>query len=1260
MDSKFTICSLNCRGLGEEKKRRDLFHYLRSQNYSFYFLQETHFQTNLEERIRSEWGSGIYFSSFTSNSKGVAILINNNVEYKIMEEIKDINGQLLLLHIKMFDKEFLLGNIYGPNNDSPNFFEELQENIEKVGIIDNLILAGDWNLVQNFEIDCDNYRRQNNIEACRKVNDMITTLDLVDIWRARNLDKRRYTWRRTNPFQQSRLDYFLVSDLLVPIISDADIKTGYRTDHSLVTLTIEFDKDENRKQFWKFNASLLSDIDYVQQINELIEQIINEYAAFPYNRTYIKDIPLEDLTLTISDQTFLDFLLMKIRSKTISYSSIKKKKLEEKEKRLMKEIEKLENNEIDENSYILIENKKEELVSIREIRMKGVLIRSKARWVEDGEKISSYFCNLEKRNYTNKRITKLTNHDETQITDKIEILNAVKSFYEKLYEKREVENIEINELVSNIPKIEQNRAQQLEGKLTLEELSFSLKNMPNGKSPGSDGFSAEFFKMFWQRLGPLVLRSLNEGFAKGELSNSQKEGVIICIPKSDDNRDKIKNWRPISLLNIVYKLGSASIANRMKAVLPDLISLDQTGFLSNRYIGDNIRLIYDVIDHLNSSDLPGILLILDFEKAFDSLDWSFLQKTLAAFGFMNDICNWIKIFYTKIKSTISVNGQISNWFDISRGCRQGDPISPYLFILCVEIMSIMIKENNKIKGIVINNEESKITQYADDSEILLDGNRDSFEETFVTIDKFSKASGLRLNVSKTNAVWLGSQRNSTVKFMPHLDIKWNPSKFKILGIWFTNDLVNCIELNFDEKFFEIKKLYSIWLKRNITPLGRIAILKSVILSKLVFLWILLPNPPDDIVDRIQLSIFKFIWKGKNDRINRKTSMKSVENGGLGIPNIRCYIQSLKLTWIRKLSNTQHKWKDILYAKYPRLRLLDKIGPNFSTEILNDFWKDVMYAYQSFGSKLKVEKVEDFLSEPIFYNKNVLINNHYINRESWVLKGIFTIKDLINDTGGYLTFLEFCIKYNLQREDFLYYSGCILAIKAYQRKLKITIDSDSNPAERNLLNQKIFQTVKGSKMYYQLFIETKENPNFCQKWDEKLNREMQWKYVFKKVYCIREIRLKWFQVRLMTRVLGTNIALYGMGIRNNNLCTFCLEERETIEHLFTECNVTWMFLTSLKTKLIELNIVDRNFNFKDEMLLFGTMDKEVLDVFEYILIVLRYYIYKCRCEDSFPSLEVFRNYLKNKYEIEKHIAQKNNILTKFNIDWAEWMDFVYEN
>ena len=157
-------------------------------------------------------------------------------------------------------------------------------------------------------------------------------------------------------------------------------------------------------------------------------------------------------------------------------------------------------------------------------------------------------------------------------------------------------------------------------------------------------------------------------------------------------------------MNTVYKIGSACIANRLKEVLPKLINEDQTGFMKQRYIGDNIRLIYDVISYLENHNLPGLLLNIDFEKAFDSVNLDFMFKVLRAFGFKQNMCRWIEVFYTNIKSCVIVNGQTTKWFDIERGCRQGDPISPYLFILCVEMFGMMVRRNDAIKGVRIGND----------------------------------------------------------------------------------------------------------------------------------------------------------------------------------------------------------------------------------------------------------------------------------------------------------------------------------------------------------------------------------------------------------------------------------------------------------------------------------------------------------------------------------------------------------------------------
>ena len=142
---------------------------------------------------------------------------------------------------------------------------------------------------------------------------------------------------------------------------------------------------------------------------------------------------------------------------------------------------------------------------------------------------------------------------------------------------------------------------------------------------------------------------------------------------------------------------------------------------------------------------------------------------------------------------------------------------------------------------------------------------------------------------------LGSKKYSRVKYMPHLKMVWNPTMFKILGIWFTQDLKECAAIKYNRNFDEVTKLFKIWSLRTITLLGRVAILKSLILSKLIHLWILLPDPPDNFVKALQKICFQFVWNGKQDRIARKTTIKDVNSGGLNIPDIKTYILALKLT-----------------------------------------------------------------------------------------------------------------------------------------------------------------------------------------------------------------------------------------------------------------------------------------------------------------------------------------------------------------------------
>ena len=159
--------------------------------------------------------------------------------------------------------------------------------------------------------------------------------------------------------------------------------------------------------------------------------------------------------------------------------------------------------------------------------------------------------------------------------------------------------------------------------------------------------------------------------------------------------------------------------------------------------------------YTESRNIPGLLVFIDFEKAFDSISWSFIYKVLKYFGFGEYIVDWVKILNTNFKATVLQSGYLSNQFIIERGCRQGDPVAPYLFLLVAEILSVLIKQNKDIKGITIGDKEHKISQYADDTSLALDGSPKSLFSALDTLDFFSRLSGLKINSSKTKIIWIG-------------------------------------------------------------------------------------------------------------------------------------------------------------------------------------------------------------------------------------------------------------------------------------------------------------------------------------------------------------------------------------------------------------------------------------------------------------------------------------------------------------------------
>lgn len=225
------------------------------------------------------------------------------------------------------------------------------------------------------------------------------------------------------------------------------------------------------------------------------------------------------------------------------------------------------------------------------------------------------------------------------------------------------------------------------------------------------------------------------------MSETQRKGILSLIFKKGDPTN-LSNWRPITLLNVDYKIIARVLAFRLQNIIPKIISTDQNGFIKNRFIGLNIRQIQDIIDLADENNLNGIALFLDFQKAFDCIEWKFINQSLLKFGFGANFRKWVSILYRDINNCITNNGWISESFKISRGIRQGCPISALLFIIAAEIMAENIRNNENITGIKIGrHRELKLSQLADDTTAFLNSERD-IPYLLREIERFSHVTGL--------------------------------------------------------------------------------------------------------------------------------------------------------------------------------------------------------------------------------------------------------------------------------------------------------------------------------------------------------------------------------------------------------------------------------------------------------------------------------------------------------------------------------------
>ena len=229
--------------------------------------------------------------------------------------------------------------------------------------------------------------------------------------------------------------------------------------------------------------------------------------------------------------------------------------------------------------------------------------------------------------------------------------------------------------------------------------------------------------------------------------------------------------------------------------------------------------------YTEENHIPGLILLISKKAVDSSLSWQFIHKALKFLSLVLPYATYRVEIFIRI-SAISQYVFILI-FNIGRGCRQGDPLSPYLFIICAEFLSTVIRANRKIKGFFANDEEFKVSQFADDTSIFLDGSSQSLNNILEELDKFAKISYLKINFDKT-LIWICSKKHSISSIKTKWKLLWGEPKFRILGINFNVNLEKMVEENYEVKLQQLDKVVKQWEKRALTPLGKITVIKTYI------------------------------------------------------------------------------------------------------------------------------------------------------------------------------------------------------------------------------------------------------------------------------------------------------------------------------------------------------------------------------------------------------------------------------------------------
>lgn len=658
----------------------------------------------------------------------------------------------------------------------------------------------------------------------------------------------------------------------------------------------------------------------------------------------------------------------------------------------------------------------------------------------------------------------------------------------------------------------------------------------------------------------------------------------------------------------------------------------------------------DLLEYNHLIEDEGFILFLEFFKAFDTVEHKFIFSTLELFGFGENFINMIKLIYKDTNSAVILPQGTCPRFSVNRGIKQGCPISPLLFITAAEMLSILIK-NIDFENLMVFGKQLAISQLADDTTIFMK-NTEQIPKVLNTINFFSKASGLKLNLKKCELLPIHSSPLTTIHNIP---VK---STVKYLGIHITKDINTLDNLNIWNTLDKCKSYLNMWSQRDISIIGRIFLTKMECLSRFIY-------PADSLslsksaIKTINQANFNYIWNRKTHYIRKGITVKRYEEGGLKAIDIDCINGTIKINWLRSLLRDENSQSFYI----PNHIFMSLGGINFLLRCDFDL-KKIPIKLSAFHQQVllywKMIFKHNFSphNTPLWNCRYVLLRNKSIFYQNWLEKGIWSVMHLLHNTGNIIPFAEFCSKFNLN--DRRQYNNIIKAIpQSIIIMSSNLLQSNINPNLPSLLvNGHNLNSLKLPNVTIrQIFI--KELYPFS------TNRNSILQLFSKKE--AENLRAKFFKYPIAPKMKEVHFKILNgiypsaeflrcrFGFEHNN-CSFCDDEIETTEHLFYDCKFINVFWEDLHDWLFPKFV---NFsNLTKENILYGIPVKDPTHDLgiNTIIILANFFIHKNKFMKTKTQIYVFHKELCHYFSSLKCMEKKTAVKLRNLVEELNFTEF----